>query len=129
MPVLYEIDQARGLIHTRCVGPVTVGEMVSHILSLEHDPACPHRLDVLVDTSEATTVPDTRQLHEIDFALGQVRDRVRFDACAVVAPSDALYGVARMLEVLAGGHFRAMRAFREYDEAETWLLAQLTPVT
>ncbi len=127
MPVLYELDRARGWIRTRCVGEVTVAEVVAHFSTLAQDPACPSRLDVLLDLSQAVTVPRLRQLEEVVQAMNRVRDRIRFEVCAIVATSDVLYGMLRRFEVLAERHFRVTRVFRDLGEAETWLLAQLAP--
>ena len=62
MPVLYEIDQARGLIHTRCVGAATFAEVMGHFAALAADPACPPRLAVLLDLRETTSSPQPDQL-------------------------------------------------------------------
>ncbi len=48
MPVTYEIDRARQLIHTRCVGAVVLDEVRRHFADLTLDPQCPERLDVLL---------------------------------------------------------------------------------
>ena len=57
MPVIYQIDRANGIIRTRCVGPVTIDEVIDHFRQLERDADCPERLDVLLDISEETSVP------------------------------------------------------------------------
>jgi hypothetical protein len=129
MPVAYEIDQARGLIRTRCIGNVTLEEVLGHFPTLAQDPGCPARLDVLLDLSEMTAMPEPYQLREISDEIGRVSDRVRFGACAIVAPSNVLYGLLRMFEVFAEKQFRTTRVFREIGEAESWLLAQLSPAT
>jgi hypothetical protein len=127
MPVVYEIDRARSIIRTRCVGHVTFEEVIGHFHVLESDPLCPSRLDVLLDLSAMTSLPDPGQLRAVSSEMGKVQERVRFGACAVVAPRDVLFGLLRMFEVFAEGQFRTTRVFREVDEAETWLLGQLTP--
>jgi len=129
MPVAYEIDHARGLIRTRCIGNVTLEEVLGHFPTLAQDPGCPARLDVLLDLSEMTAMPEPYQLREISDEIGRVSDRVRFGACAIVAPSNVLYGLLRMFEVFAEKQFRTTRVFREIGEAESWLLAQLSPAT
>ena len=129
MPVVYEIDQARGIIRTRCIGNVTLKEVIGHFPTLAQDPGCPARLDVLLDLSEMTALPEPDQLREISDGIGRVSDRVRFDACAIVAPSDVLYGLLRMFEVFAEKQFRTTRVSRDVGEAEAWLLTQLSPAS
>jgi hypothetical protein len=129
MPVIYQIDQAKGLIRTRCVGNVTFAEVMDHFSALARDPDCPRRLNVLLDLSESASSPGSAQLAAVAQAIGRIGDRVRFDACAIVAGADVLFGMARMFEVVAGEHFSVTRAFREVGEAETWLDSQRLPLT
>jgi hypothetical protein len=124
MPVTYEIDKAKGIIRTRCVGGVTFEEIVDHFSALVGDPNCPDQLDVLLDLSGQTTLPDAARLRGVTHEIAKIRDRVRFDACAIVAPSDALFGLLRMFEVFAQEQFRATRVFRKVGEAELWLVTE-----
>ena len=121
MPVSYQIDQSQGVIRTKCFGNVTFDEVINHFEILVRDPRCPNHLDVLLDLSETTSMPKTNQLKEVSSEIGRIRKSVRFDACAIVAGRDALFGMARMFEVFAEEHFRATRVLRTLDEAEKWL--------
>lgn len=124
MPVLYEIDAALGRIHTRCVGDVTFDEVLGHFRTLSEDPACPERLDVLLDLVALTSLPDPGQLRAVTARIGEVRERVRFDACAIVANRTVLFGMMRMFQVFAEGRFRATSVFESLDEAVEWLQTQ-----
>jgi hypothetical protein len=121
MPVTYSIDLNKKLIRTKCIGAVTLSEVIDHFGQLSHDPACPEYLDVLLDLSQETSLPDTHQLQSVAHEIMRVRERVRFGLCAVVADKDALYGMLRVFEVMAQDHFRAIHVFRSYEEAESWL--------
>jgi hypothetical protein len=121
MPVSYEIDKARGLVHTRLVGALTVDEMVGHFQELEDDPEAPASLDVLLDLTELEMVPDTAQLRTVTKELARVYQRVHFRACAIVALRDVLFGMSRMFEVFASERFVVTRTFRDIDEARAWL--------
>jgi len=127
MPVVYEIDRARAIIRTRCVGDVSFEEVIGHFHTLESDPACPSLLDVLLDLSDMTSLPDPGDLREVSSHMEKVCKRVRFGACAIVAPRTVLFGLLRMFEVFAEERFRTTRVFREIGEAEAWLLDRLTP--
>jgi hypothetical protein len=129
MPVTYEIDKSRGIIRTRCVGDVVFEDIVEHFRTLVNDPDCPDRLDVVLDLSGQTTLPDSGKLRGVTHEIAKIRDRVRFDACAIVAPSDALFGLLRMFEVFAQEQFRATRVFRASGEAEAWLVAERSSVS
>jgi hypothetical protein len=120
MPITYRIDQERGRIFTTCTGYVTLPQVMAHFDALQRDPDCPPRLDVLLDLTEATSLPETPQMRAVAERVGLVQDIV-FGACAIVATRDSLFGMARMFEVFARGHFASIRTFRDRKEAEQWL--------
>jgi hypothetical protein len=121
MPVTYRIDSATKTIRTTCSRPLKFAEVMDHFRCLKEDPACSGSLNVLLDVSDADLVPQASQLGAVSAAVSLVRSKVQFQACAVVATRDAMFGMMRMFEVLAGNYFSAMRVFRKMDEAEAWL--------
>jgi len=124
MPVTYRIETTRRVIYTRCIGNVTLDEVLDHFRLLERDPECPDRMDVLLDLSESASVPESHQLRDVSNQIGRIRQRVRFDACAIVAGSDVLFGMSRMFEVFAEKWFRATCVCRTRAEAEAWLTSR-----
>ena len=124
MPVTYQIDKANGIIRTRCIGPVTIEEVIDHFRVLERDPDCPDRVDVLLDVSEETSVPTKENLREVSHEISRIRGNVQFGRCAIVASSDVLFGMLRMFEVFAEQCFRQTYVFRTVGEAEAWLVSQ-----
>jgi len=128
MPVTYIIDAQEKVIRTQCVGNVTLNEVVDHFRALQQDPGCPPRLDVLLDLSTANSLPESRQLETVSHEIAKLREKVRFDLCAVIAPREALFGMMRMFEVMAQQYFRATCVFRVAAEAEAWLISQRMPV-
>lgn len=121
MPVVYEIDAENKIIRTRCIGPVTLEEVVDHFRTLVQDHDAPDCLDVLLDLSEETSIPTREELAEVTRALSNARSKVQFGYCAIVAVKDALYGMARMWEVFTEQYFRGTYVFRSIPEAEAWL--------
>jgi hypothetical protein len=120
MPITYLIDKERGRIITTCSGHTTLREVMAHFDELQRDPERPARLDVLLDLAGQLSLPDAPQIRAAADRVGLVTDLV-FGACAVVATRESLYGMARMFEVLARGHFAAIQTFRDRREAENWL--------
>jgi hypothetical protein len=120
MPITYRIDQERGRIVTECSGNVTLPQVRAHFDQLQRDPACPRRLDVLLDLSEETSLPESPHIRAAAERIGQLEDIV-FQACAILAPQDAIFGMARVFEVFARGHFADIRTFRNRKDAEEWL--------
>jgi len=121
MPVTYEINTTRRLIHTHCVGPVTLEEVLGHFTELIQDPACPDHLDVLLDLTETTSLPTSNQLRAVSSEIARVSPRVQFGRCAIVTSNDAWFGTARMFEVYAVNYFRATDVFRTVNDAVLWL--------
>jgi hypothetical protein len=121
MPVTYEIDAANGIIRTRCVGDVTLEEVLGHFRDLTQDANRPRRLDVLLDLSEETSLPESEEIKIVAYEISRLRDCVEFGTIAVVACSDALYGMLRMFQVYTEELFGEAWIFRTLPEAETWL--------
>ena len=124
MPVTYRIEPEAQVIHTRCSGPVVLNEVREHFVTLSQDPACPSRLDVLLDLSEMTTVPESVQLRIVAADIARIRPRVAFGICAIVAPVTAVFGMSRMFEIYVEKYFEATHVFRSEAEATQWLAHQ-----
>ena len=101
MPVTYHIDHARHLVHTQCTGPTTLAEVLGHFALLVQDPECSERLDVLLDLTKMTSLPASDQLRTVASEIARIVPRVQFLDCAIIAPKDALFRMARMFEVFA----------------------------
>jgi hypothetical protein len=121
MPVTYRIDAAKHLIHTKCIGDVNPEEIVDHFQELARDPNRPDWLNVLLDLTEESSLPETQDLREVSHHLGELLRNIRFGACAIVAPEDALFGMMRMFEVFTRDYFAVTRVFRQVAEAENWI--------
>ena len=128
MPVTYQIDHGRHCVHTKCTGPTTLAEVLGHFAVLIQDPECPERLDVLLDLSEMTSLPASDQLRAVASEIARIVPRVQFLNCAIIAPKDALFGMARMFEVFAEQHFTATRVFRTKEEGAIWLEFPTVPL-
>ena len=121
MPVSYTIDADAKLIRTKCSGNLTLQEVLNHFRELRNDPACPDYLDVRLDLTEVTTLPESQQLRAVGYEIGRVREKVRFGLCAAIAPGDALFGMLRVFEAITEGFFRQLAVFRTAAEADAWL--------
>ena len=124
MPVTYQIDTTRHVIHTVCSRPLTFAQVIDHFRELSEDPACSGRLDVLLDVTAVDLVPNSSQIGAVGTALSAVRKKVEFGACAIIAASDAMFGMMRIFEVQAGDYFEATRVFRKSADAAAWLASQ-----
>jgi hypothetical protein len=124
MPVTYEIYPARNLIRTWCFGDVTLKEVQNHFRELEQDPKRPDRLNVMLDLSGMTSIP---QIWELRAASQEVKKFVRsvhLQSCAILVRNEVLFGLMRMFEAFTQRYFGATKVFREPAEAEAWLASQ-----
>jgi hypothetical protein len=128
MPVTYQIDHAKQLVRTSCTGATTLDEVLQHFAVLIQDPECPERLNVLLDLSEMTSLPGSDQLRAVATEIARIVPRIQFLNCAIIAPKDALFGMARMFEVFAEQYFGATRVFRTRDEGAVWLESPPVPL-
>ncbi len=129
MPVTYIIDSAEKTIRTTCSSPLTFEQVIEHFRALQRDPACAGYLDVMLDVSEADTLPERQPARNaVSAEVRALRKKVQFGACGIVAARDAIFGMMRVFEVLSGEYFGATRVFpRESAEAEAWLASQQQP--
>jgi hypothetical protein len=124
MPITYRIEQSKQLIHTCCSGPVVLEEVREHFVTLSQDRDCPPQLDVLLDLSEMTTLPESDELRAVASDIAHLRPQIQFGICAIVASRPPLFGMARMFEVFAERYFSATGVFRTETEAVDWLEVQ-----
>ena len=124
MPVTYKIDADKRTVRTKCVGFVTLREVIDHFRTLDQDCERPDLLDVLLDLSEVESLPETHQISAVITEMKRIQIRLRFGACAIVANRDALLGMMRIFEALGEECFRVTCTFRAVREAEAWLVAQ-----
>ncbi len=124
MPIHHEIDRRRALIRTLCTGAVNLDEVSQHFRTLEAEREIPEPLDVLLDLSAITAVPDATQVQLIAAEIGRLHDNVRWGLCAIVATRDLVFGVSRVLEVRTETSFEETQVFRESSAAEEWLVSE-----
>ena len=117
LPMISEIDVDRGLVLTRLVGPVSVSEVEEHNRNLAKDPKFKPHFKQLVDVTELTKLYDSeavkRSAEEHIFSPGVRR--------ALVAPSDAAFGMSRMWAIQSESSGQRIEVFRQLDQAKEWL--------
>jgi hypothetical protein len=121
MPVTYRVNKASKIIRTRCIGPVTVEEVIG---VLARDAHCRDHLDVLLDLSKQTSVPTKDKLRGGDQTIGSIDGNVQFGTCAIVRLQRWTVRMLRTFEVLTEKCFHEIRAFRTTEEAEAWLASR-----
>jgi len=100
--------------------------VLEHFDTLAKDPRRLESPDVLLDLSGLQSPPRAPELRV-------VADRIGFDPgfnfgrCAVVAPEDVVFGIARMFEVYTRRYFRETVVFRDLESAERWVSVLRAP--
>jgi len=127
MPIEYSIDVPSALIVTRCIGHVTVAEVLAHFRELPRVWPPVDRLDVMLDLTKLTSLPTMKELNQVASEIEiQIGPR-RFGRCAVVTERDSLFHSMQMFEVLVSRFFEQIRVFRTTVDAVLWLSPKPNP--
>ena len=125
MPIEYEIDRSRNLLRTRCVGETTLDEVLKHFTDLRGDPTLPPQINVLLDLTALTSAPERDQLRAVVGEIKTLGSSLRWGVLAIVARTDLMFGMSRILGVFVEDAFTGTSVFRQVREAERWLDTQL----
>ena len=122
MPADYDIDPAQRRIHTRLSGVLTDPDLHAMEARLRLDPRYVSDYDHLIDASEVTGLEVTGAgvrhiIHVTPNGQGCSGRRV------IVAPGDALYGMARMFQTLRDAEPSELAVVRSREEADALLAA------
>jgi hypothetical protein len=118
VPASYSIDTDRKIVLSRIWGTATEDEIRDHGRRLRNDPQFLPDFRQLLDMSELT---------EILVGSEMVRDAARNQFFspgvkrALVANSDAAFGMARMYAIASENAGQTIEVFREINAAEAWL--------
>jgi hypothetical protein len=118
LPASYTIDPERKLVVTRIWGAATEDEIFDHGQRLRNDPQFRPDFRQLVDMSDLTEIRVGSELvrnasRDQFFSPGARR--------AIVANSEAAFGMARMYAIASEETGQTIEVFRDMDAAEAWL--------
>ena len=116
MPIRYRLDPSRRLVRTVAWGELTNQDLLEHQAGLRQDRDFDPKFDQLVDLTRVSRIEVTSE-GILELAEATVFDRgVRR---VMVAPADALFGMARMFQALrdaAGEQHHVVRTLAEARE-------------
>ena len=128
MPVTYEIDIPAALIVTRCIGDVTLADVLEHFRELRRVWPPVDRLDVVLDLRGLTSQPSPKELVEVTKEIDAEIGRHRFGRCAVVANQEPMRESMYEFEGLVYRFFDGgLQVFRTPEGALMWLGRSPTP--
>ena len=118
MPIHYSIDENRRVIFIRVWGELNDDVMLAEQRRAREDPAFDPGYDQFLDLSQIESLRITsRGVAELVGASRRDPDAKR----AFVAPTDVLFGMARMSEIMLDDAAQQIAVFRTADEARAWL--------
>ena len=126
MPLKYEIIQSKKLVYVIGTGAVTFYELMHHIEVLGQDPKYKAPMKKLIDY---------RQLKYLDLSMNEqevfAQKKAALSAsytgekCAIVAPTDVGFGIARIHGALIDDSIIDTMVFRDFNKALSWLDIEL----
>lgn len=125
-PISYEIIEEGELIRAKVAGYVPWEEITDCLQRLKAGLGREAPLDVLLDLTHCKSLPERTQLEGLASDIKSMGSRRCIRHCAIIASQPALFGMARMFEVLAEDQFAATRVFWNAAEAEAWLMQAKT---
>ena len=121
MPMRYRVDEDLGIVITTAEGGVTGEDLQRHAQALAADPGV-QGLDEMVDLSDR---------RHVDASAGAIRETARLlrerglnkegGKLALVAGSEAIFGMARLYAAHRDHPNIGIRVFRDRAEALEWL--------
>ena|SRR5690349_10035547 len=125
MPISYEIDHTRKLVHATLTSLVTDAEIFNYQFAVWSQPEV-EGYDELIDASGALQFERTSaaRVHHLAAASARMDAPPHPSKLAIVAASDAQYGMARMYQTyreMETKGTKLINVFRTMDEALAWL--------
>jgi len=109
----YSVDPSARVVFTSISAPVTLSDLIALGDALRKDPHFDPTFDELLEVSPGSAVdlpyPDVQEATKTDPFSKRSRR-------AIVVHADVDYGVARMYEVMHGGHIQVCRSVEEARE-------------
>jgi len=126
MPFKYEIIESKKLLYAKATGKVTFSELMNHLDEVCQDPKYKAPMKKLVDY---------RQIKKMDISMDEqerfaekkasVNELFSGEKCAIVAPSNFGFALARVHAELSESSNRYTSIFRDFNEGLKWLSIEL----
>ena len=122
MPTRYRIDARRGILFVETRGVWTEADFRRLWDTIQRDPKMRPTFDELHDHSAVTEAKiSTKFLKDFTLSFTRYDGQNRGARIAFVAPSDEIFGLSRMVEILRDASPPEFHVFREMASAREWL--------
>jgi hypothetical protein len=125
MPFSFHFAERRRVFHICAAGEVNEAELMDLVERLRDESAFVSGCPILCDCSALTRVSVSSSL--IESLAKAARERTNF--LAIIAPSPAVFGMARMYQIFSDPEDRRIRVFAKAKEAMAWLNAGMRETT
>ena len=120
-----KVDESTGIPVVTICGKVTVNDFVRFLSATGNMPGYWSHDKYLWDMRHVTEFPSTS---EIRIYANVARSEPTLSGrIAIVVDQDVHFGLVRMFEMLSEQPGVERRVFRDYDQAQTWLLSSGSP--
>jgi hypothetical protein len=123
VPFTYAFEPENDLVSITASGRITTEEALATFDAIVSHPEFQEGIKVLSDHRGLETVVTPGFVRAFIGRIERRGELFRGTRCALVESGSARYGMARMASVLSEMTPINMRAFRDLDEARTWVLA------
>ena len=127
MPIDYRIDPTRQVVLTHAWGVLTDADILALKERLIRDPDFTDGMDELADVSAIERLDVSSYGVELMVAHDRRNGTLRRRRLAIVVPSDRVFGLARMYQLMSGEQDRNVGVFRSFPDAQAWLGAAPDP--
>ena len=119
--ITYTIDKELRVVLSEIQGACSLQERKAFLDDLAADPSYPPGFSILYDQRACTSVLTAEENRSLVTYAG--RHKQTFDGIrlAVVVNKDAMYGLARMQDMLGSGPGMEVVPFRDYQQALDWV--------
>ena len=115
-------EPERRLVSIRCRGPLKGSETIQAMRELVRDPRFRTGTSVVVDLRAVVAIElFGEEVRAASEQLSRLGDAFVGSRIAIVAASDASFGISRQFELLQADARWEVRAFRALEEARRWL--------
>ena len=119
MPAVYRIDTSIPMIFSRAHGEITEADVLDHARRLSADADFQPGYNQLVDLLDITKIIlSVADMHVIARRTAIFNEQSRR---AIIARKDAVYGMARMYQMLRDEGPEEIMVFRDMPDARRWL--------
>lgn len=126
MPIVYDIDEERGIVFAQATGVVGLSDSLTHISEVFTDEKFRPGMHAVFDLTQASlTSFSASDLHRLLGSLEMEPRGIGPGArWAIVAARELDFGVSRMFEALASHLPIEVQVFRDSSAAVAWLAPQ-----